>query len=172
MRKGFSLVELLVVVIVLPFATIALSRVFATFIRDVPRMTRVVEQNTTVLDMLTQLRKDMDSAVAMPDTFDATRSDADTLLIQRPQDVLCYQRADGAVTRTVLTPDPQPDDPDVRTWTFPDAVVEWTPCRQAETSYAVEVRTLVRQRIGSKLKDKMVNSYVLFIGDQRKDGPL
>jgi prepilin-type N-terminal cleavage/methylation domain-containing protein len=170
MRKAFSLIEVLVVIVVLPLVTIALSRVFATFIRDVPRMTRVVEQNTTVLDMLKQLHDDMDSAMALPETFGTRRSDGDTLLIARPEDVVCYQRADGAVTRTLLSRDAQPEDPDVRTWTFPDAVVAWTPWRQTGTSDALEVRTLVRQRIGSKLKDKMVNSYVLFVGDRRKDG--
>ena len=172
MRKAFSLIELLVVVIILPFVTIALSRVFATFIRDIPRMTRVVEQNTTVLDMVGQLRRDMDSAVALPDAFGGERSDSDTLLIQRLQDAICYQLQPGRVERTVLSPDTQTTEKNVRTWTFPDAVVEWTPWKQAETSYALEIRTLVRQRIGTKLKDMMVNSYVLFVGRPGKDGQL
>jgi prepilin-type N-terminal cleavage/methylation domain-containing protein len=172
MKKGFSLIEVLVVVIILPFVTIALSRVFATFIRDIPRMTRVVEQNTTVLDMVGQLRQDMDTAIALPDAFGGKRSDSDTLLIQHPQDAICYQFQPGRVDRTVLSPDTQTADENVRTWTFPDAVVEWTPWKQAEISYALEIHTLIRQRIGTKLKDKMVNSYVLFVGQPRKDGQL
>ena len=168
MKKGFSLIEVLVVVVILPFVAIALSRFFATFIRDIPRMTRVVEQNTTVLDLLGQLRQDMDAATALPDAVGTETSDSDTLLIQRPQDVICYQLQPGRVDRTILAPDAQ----DRRTWTFPDAVVEWTPWRQAETSYALELRTRVRQRIGTKLKDKMVNAHVLFVGQPGKDGQL
>lgn len=170
MRKGFTLIEVLVVIVILPFATIALSRVFATFIRDVPRMTRVVEQNTTVLDMVRQLREDVDSAAGLPEAFAAHRTDGDTLLIERQGDVVCYQAEAGAVARTVLGRAGPAEARDVRTWTFPDAVVSWSPWRQEGTPYAVEIRTLVRQRIGSKLKDKMVNTHVLFVGGRGKDG--
>lgn len=170
MRKGFTLIEVLVVIAILPFAMMALSRVFAIFIRDIPRMTRVVEQNTTVLDMVGQLREDVDAAVGFPDAFAARRTDGDTLLIERQGDVVCYQAEAGAVERTVLGRTGPPEVRDVRTWTFPDAAVSWLPWQQEGTPGAVEVRTLVRQRVGTKLKDKMVNTYVFFVGGRGKDG--
>jgi len=165
-RKAFSLIEMLVVIMVLPFATIALSRVFATFIRDVPRMTKVVERNTTVLDMVRQLREDMDRAVALPDTFETYQSDDRSLLIELPNAMIYYRIQQGGMARTVWGD----EEPTERTWSFPEAVVAWSRWEQDERPYAVEIRTLVRQRIGTKLKDKMVNSHVLFVHGIGKAG--
>ena len=168
MRKAFSLIEMLVVIMVLPFATIALSRVFATFIRDVPRMTKVVERNTTVLDMVRQLRQDMDHAVALPDTFETYESDDRSLLVELPNETIQYRMQQGGMVRTVLGGEA----PSERTWSFPEAVVAWSRWEQDERPYAVEIRTLVRQRIGTKLKDKMVNAHVLFVPGVGKAGEL
>lgn len=172
MRKAFTLAEMVVVIAVLPFATIALSRVFATFIRDVPRMTRVVERNTTVLDMVRQLRDDMDRAVALPDPIEDKRNDDRTLLIGLPHRVICYRLGQGRAVRSVLRQDGQAEAQDERTWAFPDAVVTWSRWKHDETAYAVELRTLVKQRIGRRLKDKLPNSYVLFVGGMGKGGEL
>ena len=168
MRKAFTLVEMLVVIMVLPFVAIALSRVFATFIRDVPRLTKVVERNTTVLDMLGQLREDMDRAVALPDAFESDQSDERSLLIELPEGVIRYRMRQGGMARAVLGKEESLE----RTWDIPHAVVAWSRWTQDETAYALEIRTLVRQRIGTKLKDKMVNSYVLFVRGVRKAGEL
>jgi hypothetical protein len=147
---------------------VALSRFFATFIRDVPRMTKVVERNTTVLDMLGQLREDMDLAVALPDAVETYQSDDRSLLIELPNGAIHYRIEQGGVARAVLGD----EEAGQRRWHFPEAVVAWSRWKQGERPYAVEIRTLVRQRIGSKLKDKMVNSHVLFVPDTGKDGEL
>ena len=54
MRKAFTLVEMLLVITVAPLMLVVISRIFATFIQDIPRETRVVQQSTTMLDMLGQ----------------------------------------------------------------------------------------------------------------------
>jgi prepilin-type N-terminal cleavage/methylation domain-containing protein len=170
MRKAFTLVELLVVVMVLPAATLVLSRVFATFIRDIPRMTRVVERNTTVLDMVQQMREDLDRAVALPNAFETRRSDGRTLLVKMADGVICYELQDGHGVRSVLSTDGQVENQEPRTWAFPEAVVTWSRWQESDTAYAVEIRTLVRQTIGSKVKDKLANSYVLFVHGMGKGG--
>ena len=90
MRKGFTLVELVVVVTVLPFVMAALSGVYVTFIRDVPQATQVLQENTTLLDAIGQIRRDMDQAVGLPTRFDGQRADERTLLIAQPDGVICY----------------------------------------------------------------------------------
>lgn len=172
MRKAFTLVEMLVVVAVLPVAMLALSRIFATFIQDIPRMTRVVERNTTVLDMVQQMRDDLDRAVALPNVFETRRSDDRTLLIGMPDGVVCYELQDGRGARSVLSTDGQVENQEPRTWAFPEAVVAWSRWQESDTAYAVEIRTLVKQRIGSKVKDKLANSYVLFVHGMGKGGEL
>ncbi len=106
MRKAFTLVELLVVVTVLPFVMVVVSGVYATFIRDIPAMTRVLQENTTVLHLLEQIRRDLDGAIGLPQQFKGQRADDRTLLIAQPGQVIRYQIEEGRIVRTpfVVTP--------------------------------------------------------------------
>lgn len=168
MKKAFTLIEMLVVITILPVLTLALSRVFATFIRDVPRMARVAERNITVQDMVGQMQDDLDRAVALPDAYEARRSDHRTLLITLPGSVVCYELQEGRGVRSVLSAEGQ----DARIWTFPEAEVAWSRWKENEVAYAVEIHTLVKQTIRSQVKDKLENSYVLFVQGVGKDGVL
>ena len=170
MRKAIALIELLVVVVVLPFVMIVISGIFATFIRDIPRDTRLLQQNTTVLDMLQHMRADMDRADGLPESVGALRSGEDTLLIELPEHVVCYRWADGAVTRTAWEQDGQ-EEPEVGgTWRFPDAVIGWQRWKQGERAYAVELRTHLQQRVDGRLFDKLANSHVYFVNALGKAG--
>ena len=170
MRKAFTLIELLVIIAVLPAATLALSRIFATFIQDIPRMTRVVERNTTVLDMVQQLRDDMDRATTLPDTFEAKRCDDRTLLVGFPDGVICYELQDGRAVRSVLGGAGQAEEREPRVWAFPESVVRWSRWQDQGTAYAVEIQTHVKQKVGSQVKAKLANSYVLFVHGLGKGG--
>lgn len=170
MRKAFTLVEMLVVIAVLPVAMLGLSRIFATFIRDIPRLTRVVERNTTVLDMVQQLRDDMDRATTLPDAFAAKRCDDRTLLVGLPESVVCYELQDGRAVRSVLGGAGQAEEREPRIWAFPESVVGWSRWRENETAYAVEIQTHVKQKVGSQVKAKLANSYVLFVHGLGKGG--
>jgi hypothetical protein len=94
--------ELLVVVTVLPFMMVAVSGVYATFIRDIPRTTRVLQENTTVLNLVGQMRRDVDAAIGLPEQFESQHAGERTLLIEQPGRVICYQIEDGRIVRTVL----------------------------------------------------------------------
>jgi len=159
--RAFTLVEMLVVITVLPFAAIAFSGLFATSIRDVPRMTRIVQENTSVLDLVRHIRDDIDAAVGLPDAFGEVRSDDRTLLIALPESVICYRIDEAGVTRTRLDQaEPQTEG----VWRFRDAVIAWRRWQQGEEARAVEVRTFLQERIAGKTREKLANSYVHFIG--------
>ncbi len=163
MRKGLSLIQMLVVIVVLPSVMIVISGIFATFIRDIPRDTRLLQQNTTVLDMLGRLHDDMDRAASLPESVGAAHSDEHTLLIELPEHVVCYQLQDGAVTRTVRHQDGQADQEVTGVWQFPQAVISWQRWKQGERAYAVELRTHLQQRSDGRLMDKLANSHVYFV---------
>ena len=163
MRKAFTLIEVLVMITILPFVMIVISGIFTTFIRDIPRDTRLLQQNTTVLDALRRVRNDMDRATRLPESVGARHNNEHTLLIELPDHVVCYELQDGAMTRTVLDQDGQPD-PEVRTvWKFPQAVISWQTWKQDERAWAVELRTHLRQRVDGRLRDKLANSHVYFV---------
>ncbi len=106
MRRAFTLVELLVVVTVLPVVMVVVSGVYATFIRDIPSTTRVLQENTTVLHLLEQMRRDMDGAIGLPEQFNGQHADEHTLLIAQPGQVVRYRIEEGRIVRTpfVVTP--------------------------------------------------------------------
>lgn len=162
-RKGFTLVELLILIVVLPSVMVVISGIFATFLRDVPRDTRLLQQNTSVLNMTSHLARDMDRAEGLPDSVDALRSDDHTLLIQWPERLVCYQLHDGGVTRTALPAEGQTQSADVRTWQFRDAEIAWQCRRQGDSAYAVELRTHLRRRVAGHVMEKLANSHVYFV---------
>jgi len=162
-RKAFTLVEVLVVITVLPFVAIAFSGLFATFIRDVPRMTRMVQENTSVLDLVRHIRQDVDAAAGLPDAFADRMSDDRTLLIALPERVICYRIDEDGVTRTVLSGENAEPTTEGR-WRFRAAVIAWRLQRRADRAHAVEVQTSLKERLSGKTRQRFANSHLYFLG--------
>jgi len=74
--------------------------VYATLIRDIPHTTRILQENTTVLHLLQQMRRDVEEATGLPDEFRGQPADDRTLLIEQPGQVVCYRIEDGGIVRT------------------------------------------------------------------------
>lgn len=163
MRKAFTLVEMLMLIVVAPVVLVVISGVFATFIRDLPRETRVVQQHTTVLDMLRQIRRDADQAVALPVQFDGMHADDRTLLIEQPDSVICYQFETGQAMRTLLKGPDGGDADERRTWRVPDAVVTCRLWTRESAAYAVELHSHVRQWASTTQRERLAGDYVFFL---------
>ncbi|MBN1359723.1 MAG: type II secretion system protein [Sedimentisphaerales bacterium] len=163
MRKGLTLIELLVLITILPIVMLVLSRIFATFLRDIPREARLMEQNVPLRDMTRNLALDVDRAEGLPDSAGSLHADEFTLLIELPEGVACYQWQDGAVTRTLRPDNGQEDSVVERSWEFPDAVVQWQRRWRNERACAVELRTRLRHRVEGKMVEKLANSHVYFV---------
>ena len=69
MRRGMTLVEILIVVMVLPFAMLAFDVLFRSALSDIPRSTMLVQENTSLLSMLEQMRQDIGAAKALPESL-------------------------------------------------------------------------------------------------------
>lgn len=164
LRKGFTLVELLVVVTVIPIAAIALNRLFTAFIRDIPRSSEVVYENTTVLNMLKQMRKDIDKAINLPQSFKEHTAGDELLLIEQPDGVICYQIKRGQVLRYKLMDTKEAGVEDEESWSVPNAEIMWQVWRKEGKGFAVEISTYVKQKLREKLQKKMANSHIYFVG--------
>ena len=169
MRKGFTLIEVLIVVAITPILAVALSDVFAVFARDIPQSVRLLQQNTSVLDMLQNVRRDVDRAVALPERFQDVQTDEHRLLVELPEGTVSYQFRSGEIVRTALNRDGVAASEEQRLWRVPKAVVTWKPWKQGDTVYAVEVYTAIQQRIRAKLHNKFANSHVFFLQGLGKD---
>jgi len=164
MRKGFNLVEMLVVIVIIPVAAVTLDRLFANLLRDMPRTSAVVQENTTLLNMLRQMRKDIDKATGLPKSFAGHTTSDELLLIERPDSMICYQLKDGQVLRRRLTDTQEGGGEDARAWSAPNAEVKWHVWRKNDKGYAVEVKTHVKQKLRAKWQKKMANSHLYFVG--------
>lgn len=172
MRKAFTLMEVLIVLLVTPVVMLGISRVFATFIRDIPRDVRLLQQNAMLLEMTRQIAGDVDRAVSLPEAVGPLHNDEQTLLIELPDEIICYRQQDGTVTRGVLGPEGQEDSDYTGLWRLRDATISWRCRRQDGRVYAVELQRHLQQRVAGQSLDKFENSYVHFLGALGKAGAI
>ncbi|OHB54403.1 MAG: hypothetical protein A2173_06615 [Planctomycetes bacterium RBG_13_44_8b] len=171
---------MLVVMVIIPFAALALDRLLYAFLMDIPRSSRVVQENTILLNMLSQMRDDINKATGLPVAFAGRSSGDEMLLIEQPDGVICYQLTKEQVLRYVLkepvaaTEQSEVDGPSTslhsvaatqsRIWPVPNAVVQWQVLRSNDKGYAVQVSTYVKQQLREKWQKKMANSHLYFVG--------
>jgi prepilin-type N-terminal cleavage/methylation domain-containing protein len=175
MRKGFSLIEMLAVLVVLPIIMVALAGLFNPVITDIPRSYRVIQTNTTLLNMLEQMRNDINTAKSLPESFSQYSANDELLLIETSDGVISYMVMDDKVLRGKI------DDLRLlidnckseiesrklkieRVWSVPHAKVEWRVWKEDGKGYAVQVKTHIEYNIGGHLERKMANSHLFFIG--------
>jgi len=163
-RKSFTLVEILVVMVIIPFAAFALDRLLMTLLTDIPRTSAVVQVNMTLLNMLRQMSKDIDQATGLPESFAGHTAGDELLLIEWPDSIICYQIKNGSVSRRKLTDTQKNGGEDVRVWSVPNAEVQWQVWRKNGHGYALEIQTHVKQKLRAKWQKKMANSHLYFAG--------
>ena len=166
MRKGFTLIEVLVVVIALPFLMLVLNDLFRTLIKDIPRSYRVVQENTSLLSMLEQMQQDIDKAKGLPESFDEYTTSNKLLLIELAEGMICYQLKDDkarTVRRSSLASRVTGDESRITVWSIPHAKVEWQVWRKDGGGYAVEVQTHIEHKIQGHWEKKMANSHLYFV---------
>lgn len=160
MRKAFSLLEMLAVIVIFPVAALALSQLFNTVVLEIPRASRVVRENTTVLDVLDHISGDIDRAKGLPNSSGPYTAGETVLLIELPETMICYEITEDKVVRRDLGEDPQTSS----VWTTPNADVKWTVWRKENVGYAVEIMTHVEHKWKTKQQKKMAGSHLYFVG--------
>ncbi len=164
MRKGFTLVEMLVVIAVLPFVLIIIDGVFKTLITDLPKAYNISQENTALLNMLEQLRQDTDRAEGLPESFAEHAANDNTLLIALETGVISYQLKDGQVTRHELTDTRRSEAEESKVWSLPNAKIAWRVWAKNGKRYAVETKTHIEHNVRGEFKERMANSHLYFAG--------
>jgi len=164
MRKGFTLIEILVIVIVTPFVFLIFDGLFRTLLSDIPWSWRIAQENTTMLSMLDQLQQDMDAAKGLPESFGAYTADDKLLLIELPNAVLCYQLKDGKVVRQRFAGTDGSKPEAEKAWSLPNAEITWRPWVRNGKRYAVETSAHIERSARGQWKKKMAHSRLYFVG--------
>jgi prepilin-type N-terminal cleavage/methylation domain-containing protein len=169
MHKGFTLVELLVVVVVLPFVFLLFDGLFKTLVGEIPLSVRLIQENTSLLSMLGQIQQDIDEAKGLPKSFADQTANDQLLLIEVAEGVISYQLKDDEVVRHKLTDTPQSKAEEPRVWSIPHASVEWKVWTRNGQGYAVETNTHLEYGRRGQWKQKMARSYLYFAGALGKE---
>ena len=169
MRKGFTIIEILVVIIVLPFVFLIFNGLFKAIADEIPWSHRIVQENTSLLSMLGQIQQDIDEAKGLPKSFAGQIASDQILLIELAEGVICYQLKEGQVVRHKLTDTPQGKAEDPRVWSIPHASVEWKVWARNGQGYAVETNTHVEYKRRGQWKKKMAHSHLYFAGALGKE---
>jgi hypothetical protein len=153
--------------------SLVLDSMFKTLMADIPRMHRMVEENSYVQNILVQLQHDVDVARSLQqnqDFADPNLIVLQPIVIELTDRTVRYElEAEGIVKRTLepLLPvpsDPTEPDPNLRRWPINRAVVHWRVWIKDGSGYAVEVQTHEEFNAGGIKKRILANSQVFFLG--------
>jgi hypothetical protein len=158
MRKGYLLVEMIVVLFVLALISPILERFFRTFIYDLPRNSRFVQESRVLNDVARHIRADVVSAKALSESV-GDSAEPVSLQIELPEGMVSYSFSNGQISRS--SPDTMSGDIE---WSVPHGRIEWRVWNRDKTGYAVEISTYIEDNALGHIRKKMANSFLFFAG--------
>jgi prepilin-type N-terminal cleavage/methylation domain-containing protein len=161
MRKGFTLVEMLIVIMTLPLVAMAADRLFRELVIDAPRSLDVVSQNDSVVRMLIRLQEDVGRATQVLPSYEGHVSNEQLLLLRIGDQVIGYKKNEDRIERHELS---SPDEIDRIAYlcVAPQATIDWSLWPSEDSPSAVKVHTSIQHR--RSLKQKLAGNYLFFVG--------
>ncbi len=163
MRRGFSLLELLVLLPLLGVVGVIAGSMFPALVRDVPKLQQVVYQNDRISTVLRCIRRDVDAAEALPDHYAGKTAGPKRLLIKLDHAVICYEIREDEIVKEQLGPDAASPPRRIECWTLPDAKVHFERWDRSGAAFAVEIHTAVEFTTHGHTLDKLANTHVFYL---------
>jgi len=167
MRKGYLLVELLTVITILAILGGTFVTLSGKIIFGIGRSYRLIQANTSMLNMLGQLRSDVNGGRGFAESFGKYRAGEETLLIESEAGVICYQLKEDEVARYGPA-DVEGVDEEVTIWPIRNGKVKWQVWHKGNDGYAMEVQSYIEYKTSGHLQKKMANSHLYFVGSYKK----
>ncbi len=162
MRRGMTLIELIVTIPLIVAVLTVMASFFPKLLTDIPKIQRAAHVHRGLAHMLRTVQTDVDTALALPESFGDKTAGESVLLIRLPDGVIFYEvNADGIVRNELSGADGEGTR--TNSWSLPAAKVSfqlWE--REGEVS-AVAVRTAVALRVRGRNVDKLANTQVYFL---------
>ena len=160
MKKGYMLIEVLVMLGVIAMTLLIIAGQFRVLAIDVPRAYRDFQSNTSILDMLNKLRNDIEAAQDLSQALDTSEGGIETLSIDSVCSKIRYTFENEKVIKTKLTDDGYQM---VESWSVPRAVIDFELWQNNGKTYALEISTAVRRKVWDHWENRLKNSHVFFI---------
>ncbi len=168
-RKAFTLMEMLIVTTTSGFMLVATAGLFKTLSYDIPRGCRTANENTSVLNLMDSMRRDVTAATALPQSHAGYESDEQTLLVELSGGkVVCYEFKDAVARRLDLSGDANEPAESTADWSLPHSVLALQTWRDDDKGYAVEISTYVEHMVREHRQKKFANSHVFFVNNLGK----
>ncbi|RKY12254.1 MAG: hypothetical protein DRP65_01860 [Planctomycetota bacterium] len=158
-RKGYMLIEVIIMLSILAVVTGLCARTFRIVIVDIPQMHKDIQANVTVSHMLRRLQNDIETAKSLPDNIGPLQSGDEVLLIGTEDGVIVYRLNGGKVTK-----DKAVSGEDIDMWNVPRADISWKVWKKGGAGYAVEVTRSIKRKVLGCWEKKLKNSHVYFLG--------
>ncbi|MCH8193715.1 MAG: prepilin-type N-terminal cleavage/methylation domain-containing protein [Planctomycetes bacterium] len=168
MRKGFSLIELLIVMMTVPVVMLVVYRVFHEMAIDIPRGVALLSQHGRLLGVVETLHDDIDRATALSLEDSPQTEGAPVLLIEQPGRQVRYALLEEGIRRESGGDKLDPNVPAEREWILPQANIAWHLWRQDDAVVALRVDTSMTH--GRHKKRKFQNTHLFFIGSGSSQG--
>jgi type II secretory pathway component PulJ len=154
MRRGYLLVEMIVVIFILALVGVIFDRFFVTFVFELPRNSRLIQESRILNGVIKCIRNDVTYAKTLSVT-----DDNDLLLTETPEGLILYKFNDGQISRVA------PDADSANTiWKVPHGRIVWRVWNKDNTGYAVEVNAYIEDESLGHIRKKMDNSFLFFTG--------
>ena len=164
MKRGMTIVELLVAVVVLGAICLASLPLFTAVVKDIPRDGRAIDAHAELGRMLRQMRKDVDAATGLPAGLPVREAGGNPLSVFHADGVVLYEMRPGRVVRSTKARGGKAMDGEKCVWPVPRAVIQWGVRQRGGEAYAVEVRTGVEIDQEGRTFRKLANAHVFFVG--------
>jgi hypothetical protein len=162
MRKGYLLVEMLVVFSVFTMVMIGLDRFFETFTYDLPRDYRLIQENTSLNNVISHIRADAVLAKTLSESV-TDPNEPNALLMEMPDGVVSYKFANGRISREFTCNAAGTSSIDM-VWSIPHGQIQWQVLNKDKMGCAVEVSTCIEDKSFGHIQKKMANNNLFFAG--------
>ena len=146
MRKGFSLIEMLVMLSLFLLIMLFCTKSIKILVTDVPQLHKDFQANVSVLHLLSRLQNDIETGKSLSRDFADGESPKSTLLIKSRDGFVSYHFGDGEIVKSILNHDRALITDKAEVWKIKQADINWQLWQKKDSYYAVEISTGIKRK--------------------------
>ncbi|MGA2093959.1 MAG: prepilin-type N-terminal cleavage/methylation domain-containing protein [Sedimentisphaerales bacterium] len=169
MRKGYLLIEMIVVMAIMTMLMVSMDRFFMVFANELPKDSRLLQENIVLLDAVSRIRADVASADAVSQKTDSG-GETPLLVIYRPADEIYYEFGKGQIIRRLVELTKGATPQEIK-WSLPHGKIETRVLTsKGGAGCTVEIITCIEDYDFGHTRQKLANNYLAFTGSPWEAG--